>query len=98
MRLNEPIDYPIEVTAMYTMATRSSWPDLVGLMQATGDLLEAAGIVKNDRLIVSWGRTHIHEVDKEHAGVGICIREWIDTEWFNPYELDPALRKRVREK
>lgn len=94
-RLEKPIDYPIEVTAVYTMLNRVGWPDLVGLLQATGDLLEAAGIIENDRLIVSWGNSHIHDVSKENAGVGICIREWMDVNWFDPWELDPWLMKRT---
>lgn len=94
-RLEKPIDYPIEVTAVYTMLNRVGWPDLVGLLQATGDLLEAAGIIENDRLIVSWGNSHIHAVNKEKAGVGISIREWVDVNWFDPRELDPWLMKRT---
>lgn len=93
--LDSPIDYPVEVTAVYTMPNRAGWPDLVGLMQATGDLLEGVGILANDRLIVSWGCSHIHAVDKENPGVGICIREWVEKKWFDPWELDPWLIKRT---
>lgn len=92
--LDSPIDYPVEVTAVYSMPNRAGWPDLVGLMQATGDLLEGVGILANDRLIVSWGNSHIHRVDKENPGVGISIREWVETKWFDPWELDPWLMKR----
>jgi Holliday junction resolvase RusA-like endonuclease len=33
--------------------------DLIGYMQALADALEAAGIVENDRLIVSWDGTRM---------------------------------------
>lgn len=92
--LSRPIDYPVEVTAVYIMPNRAGWPDLVGLMQATADLLEAAGIVEDDRLIVSWGTSHIHGVDKEKAGVTIKLRAWNKNELFDPWNLDPWLIKR----
>lgn len=95
--LIEPIDYPVEVTALYVMDSRSGWPDLVGLMQATADLLETAGILEDDRVIVSWGTTHIAKVDRKQPGVGIRIREWTDTDWFNPLELDPFYKRRNKD-
>lgn len=94
LKLIEAIGYPVRVTVFYTMENRSAWPDLVGLMQATADLLEETGILENDRFIVSWGNSHVGAVDKEHAGAEILIEKW-NPEWgFDPYELDPKLARR----
>ena len=60
---------PVVVQAHYYMPNRRSWPDLVGLQQATGDILEAAKIIANDRNIVSWGDTRIMGVDKDSPRV-----------------------------
>ncbi len=49
-----PIIDPVKIRALYWLPSRRSWPDLVGLMQATADILEEAGVIANDRNIVSW--------------------------------------------
>jgi len=49
----------VVVCAVYWLASRSRWPDLVGLLQATGDILEEAGVIANDRNIVSWDGSRI---------------------------------------
>ena len=99
---NEPIDFPVSVRVHYFMRDRKGWPDLVGLMQATADILEKAGVVKNDRLITSWSGTEISGIDKENPRSEINIlRVWWppDTQEMrredNPYNLDPYLVKKV---
>ena len=58
------------------MPDRRSWPDLVGLMQATGDILERARIIENDKDIVSWDGSYIEDkTSKENTGVRILIHE-----------------------
>lgn len=54
----------VSVKVLYYLPNRVGWPDLVGLMQATGDILEKAGVIKNDRQIVSWNGTRIVGIDK----------------------------------
>jgi Holliday junction resolvase RusA-like endonuclease len=66
---------PVQVTARYWMPNRRSWPDLLGLEQATADILEAAGVIKNDRDIVSWDGSRIIGVDKKNPRTEITIRE-----------------------
>lgn len=44
---------PVQVTAHYWLKNRRR-PDLNNLMAATADLLEKAGVISNDRDIVSW--------------------------------------------
>lgn len=53
----EPIDYPVNCRALiYRDALRG---DAVGFYQAIGDFLQLAGIVTNDRYIVSWDGTRL---------------------------------------
>ncbi len=57
---------PVQVTARYWMPNRRSWPDLMGLLQATCDILERAGIIENDRNVVSLDGSEIVGVDREN--------------------------------
>jgi len=49
---------PVEVTAGYWLADHRR-PDLNNLMAATADILEKAGIIRNDRDIISWDGSRI---------------------------------------
>jgi len=66
---------PVNVRALYWLPDRRSAPDLLGLEEATADILERAGIVANDRLIVSWDGSRIAGYDKERPRVEIEITE-----------------------
>src|SRR5574343_846432 len=66
---------PVHVCCQYWFPNHKSRPDLVGLLQATSDLLEAAGIIENDRLIVSYDGSYIVGIDKENPRAEIIIRE-----------------------
>lgn len=48
--------------------------DAVGFYQAIGDLLELAGVVENDRYIVSWDGTRLLK-DKERPRVEVVLTE-----------------------
>lgn len=75
-RIKERFTGKVKVSAIYTMPDRRSWPDLCGLLQATGDVLERAGIIENDRDIVSWDGSYIEDkTSKENPGVLIYIHE-----------------------
>ena len=52
-------DMPVQMQCVYYLPDKAHYPDLVGLMQATADILEKAQILDNDRLVVSWDGTHI---------------------------------------
>ena len=65
----------VRLTARYWMPNRRSWPDLLGLLQATCDILESAGIIKNDRDVVSLDGSRIMGVDKENPRAEIRIKE-----------------------
>ncbi len=66
---------PVNLKAVYHMPNRRSWPDLVGLLQATCDILEASGIIDDDKYIVSFDGSHIAGVDKENPRVEVTIEE-----------------------
>ena len=75
-RIKERFTGKVKVSAVYVMPDRRSWPDLCGLLQATGDILERAGIIESDRDIVSWDGSYIEDkTSKESPGVTILIHE-----------------------
>lgn len=49
---------PVRVNARYYLKD-NRWPDLNNLMAGTADILEKAGIIENDRQIVSWDGSRI---------------------------------------
>jgi len=49
---------PVQVKATYWLADNRH-PDLNNLMAATADILEKAGIIRNDRDIISWDGSRI---------------------------------------
>jgi len=64
----------VAVKALYWMPDKRR-PDLINLEEATADILEAAGIIDNDRNIVSWDGSRIVGVDKENPRAEITIEE-----------------------
>jgi Holliday junction resolvase RusA-like endonuclease len=65
----------VSVQAVYYMPNRRSWPDLMGLLQATCDILEKAGIYDNDRQVVRLDGSKIAGVDRERPRVEIKVEE-----------------------
>lgn len=65
---------PLHLQVKYYMSNRRSWPDLVGLLQATCDILEKGGIIQNDRDIVSFDGSCIAGVDEENPRAEILIK------------------------
>jgi Holliday junction resolvase RusA-like endonuclease len=57
------------------MPNRSGWPDLIGVLQATCDILEKAGVIFNDRDITTFDGSRIVGVDKQNPRVEIEIIE-----------------------
>lgn len=49
---------PVKVRVLYWLRNRRR-PDLTNLLQATADILEKAGVIDNDRNIVSWDGSRI---------------------------------------
>ncbi len=91
-----PIDCAITMTATYYMPNRKGWPDLFGLVQATADILESAGIIEDDGYIAEIGGSMIAGIDAEDPRVEITVSEITDLK--HPlYKLHPKLKKKLLE-
>lgn len=93
----------VQVTAHYYLQNRAHYPDLVGLMQATADIIsdEYATInhkkvlvkrwlLSDDRIIKSWDGTKIAGIDKKNPRVEITITK-LETDLAT--ETDPQIIK-----
>jgi Holliday junction resolvase RusA-like endonuclease len=65
----------LNLAARYYLPDRRGWPDLVGLLQATQDILQKAGVIHDDKEIVALDGCFIAGVDKANPRVEIEIRE-----------------------
>ena len=91
-RILEPTSYPVELMAQYYMPNRQGWPDALGLLQATADILEKAGVITNDRQIIRIkDNTLIVGIDKENPRTRIALSELKHPKY---YQLDPWLHKK----
>lgn len=72
----EPFTGLINVQAHYYLPNQRWWPDLAGLIQATGDILQKAGIITNDRNIKRFDGSEIIGVDKDAPRTEITITEF----------------------
>lgn len=66
---------PVSVLCRYYLQDRKSWPDLVGLLQATSDILQAAGVIDDDKYIVNYDGSMIAGLDKDNPRVEIIIHQ-----------------------
>ncbi len=67
---------PVKLTARYYMPNRRSWPDLMGLLQATCDILEAAGVLEDDALVKRLDGSEIAGVDRDQPRADVVIATW----------------------
>ena len=65
----------LQLTVRYYLPDRMWWPDLIGLLQATSDILQKAGIYDDDKYIVSYDGSCIAGLDKENPRCEIEIKE-----------------------
>lgn len=77
----------------YYMPNRKGWPDLFGLIQATADILEKAGIVEDDGYIADAAYSCIAGVDPVWPRAEIKVIPLPDDK-LN--ELNPKLRKKSK--
>lgn len=89
---NTPIEWPMRMTAHYYLPDHKWWPDLIGLEQATQDILETAGIITNDRLIVSKDGSRIAGIDAKNpmAEITLCV--------LPPTDISYRIDKQVKER
>ena len=66
---------PVRLTARYWLPDRRWWPDLVGLLQATQDILQKAKVIDNDQKVVRVDGSEIAGLDKGNPRAEIEIEE-----------------------
>lgn len=97
-------DCPIHIVVCYWLKNAAHWPDLLGLEQATADILSdqyktvnhkrqlsREWILSDDRIIKSWDGSQIAGIDKDNPR---CEIEIIPLP-FRRNEPDPYLKKRM---
>ena len=101
-------DTGVWIEAKYYLKDMAHYPDLVGLMQATADIISdemktVAGkrqvtrvwILSDDRIIKKWDGTRIAAIDKENPRVEVTITELP----LDPAgETDPQIIKLIKER
>lgn len=65
----------IVVECKYYLPNKRSWPDLIGLLQATSDILTKAKVIDDDKWICSYGDSCIAGIDKDNPRVEIRIMD-----------------------
>lgn len=101
---------PVQMTCRYYLKDRAHWPDLVGLMQATADILSderkriggrmvtvKEWLLSDDRIIKSWDGTEIAGIDKSRPRVEIVITPMAVGEALDPYVERQIKQKKGRE-
>lgn len=100
---------PVQMTCRYYLKDRAHWPDLVGLMQATADIISderrriggkmvttREWLLSDDRIITSWDGTEIAGIDKLRPRVEIVITPLPVDEALDPYVIRQIKQKRGR--
>lgn len=87
------IDCAARMNVEYYMPNRKGWPDLFGLVQATADILEKAGIVADDGYIADVAYSCIAGIDPVWPRAEIKVIPMPDDK-LN--ELHPKLRKKSK--
>lgn len=65
----------IVVECKYYLPNKRSRPDLIGLLQATSDILTKAKVIDDDKWICSYGDSCIAGIDKENPRAEIRIMD-----------------------
>nr|DAK21715.1 MAG TPA: Endodeoxyribonuclease RusA [Caudoviricetes sp.] len=63
----------VVVECVYYMPDKKSFPDLIGLLQATSDILTKARVIDDDKWICSYGASRIAGYDKANPRAEITI-------------------------
>lgn len=91
-RPDTPLDGPVALCVRYYMPSRQGWPDLMGLIQATADIIQDAEIVADDGYIESLDGCRIAGIDKVNPRAEIIITP-IAAESSGLYDLHPDFSK-----
>ena len=65
----------VVVECKYYLPNKRSWPDLIGLLQSTSDILTKAGVIDDDKWICSYGDSCIAGIDKDNPRAEIRIMD-----------------------
>lgn len=101
-------DMPVQMTCRYYLRDRKSYPDLIGLAQATADIISdeyksinhkktlmCRWILSDDRIIKSWDGTKIAGIDKYNPRTEIIIMPLkVDLKT----ETDPYIIRKIKER
>lgn len=98
---------PVQMTCKYWLQDRAHWPDLVGLMQATADILSderkkvggkmvtvCKWLLSDDRIIKRWDGTEIAGIDRARPRVEIVITP---LEVAPEAALDPYIIRQIKQ-
>ena len=101
---------PVKMCCRYYLKDRAHWPDLVGLMQATADILSderrriggrmvttREWLLSDDRIIKRWDGTEIAGIDKSRPRVEIVITPMAVGEALDPYVARQIKQEKGRE-
>lgn len=56
-------------------AGKGTEPDLSGVLETIGDILQDGGVIENDRWVKSWDGSRVYTHDKDHPRVELDITE-----------------------
>lgn len=101
-------DMPVQLTCRYYLQNKKSWPDLIGLAQATADIISdeykainhkktlvKQWLLSDDRIIKNWDGTKIAGIDKLNPRTEIIITPLkVDLKT----ETDPYIIKKIKER
>lgn len=100
-------DMPVKMTCRYYLKNKAHYPDLIGLMQATADIISdeqkvingkkvvtCKWILSDDRLIKSWDGTMIAGIDEFNPRTEIIITS-LDIDLKT--ETDPYVIRKIKE-
>lgn len=91
------ITRPVLLRVRYYMYNRQGWPDLLGLLQATCDVLEKAKVIINDRNVAAFTPdTCIMGVTMEDPRTEIEIYSLYRSDGYPLYNIEPNLIKRCQ--
>lgn len=65
----------VVVECKYYLPNKRSWPDLIGLLQATSDILTKSKVIDDDKWICSYGDSCIAGIDKDNPRAEIRIMD-----------------------
>lgn len=92
-----PLACPVNLRVEYYMPNRKGWPDLMGLIQATADILQDAEILADDGYVATLAGCRIAGIDKVNPRAEIIVTP-LDPGQSVLYDLHPDFRKDEKKK